>query len=565
MTSRRSLMNTCFCLLLPAMIAAPVVLRGETAYAGPLPPPGSPPGASYSAGGSPGCGPSNSIPCCTSGWPCPYCGAPPCPPASSLPPVSGYSPPSNPSGSAPSSISSSVNSSYVSGPMPPWLNNCLSPRGSGVGEPSCDPDGYTPSDPYSDPGYSAQSMCPFCECIIEDGIQEQETIQELGLWERDTFEYLMFDFEHWIVTTFFDDYIKPAMMGMAEFMSSFGMYQVEVFGMLLDAKDQMETERLMQQFTAEAHARYQPDVEMCTIGTVARGFAAAYRDAEYNAFALAQRSQDRQLGSINQSAGGGRPDDRVMRTQQFKTTFCDVYQNNDTLGSLCGAAPASPISTNRPEMDRDVRYTSLIDEPFFIDVDFTVDKVTGKQKLTDDEKALLAMENYLFAHNVFDRLGVEILKMKGFQPIYLDARAVVAKRSVAENSFLAIAGMKTSSPSNNMAVLASAIMKQMGVTGPEAFILTGAEPSYYDLLDLIGRRLYQVPEFYVQLYDTPANVARKDVAMQAIDLMVGRDMFKSELRSEADMAVWLELEIIDKQQNPIQNHLNWLSDANRKD
>jgi len=515
------------------------------------------------ASGSPGCGPSNSIPCCTSGWPCPYCGAPPCPPASPLPPVSGYSPPSNPSGSAPSSISSSVSSYYVSGPMPPWLNNCLSPRGSGVGDPSCPPDGYTPDSPYMNG--PANPSCVYCECIIEDGIQEQTTIQELGLWERDTFEYLMFEFEHWIVTDFFDKWIMPAMMDMTEFMSTFGMYQVEVFGSLLDAKDQMETERLIQQFTAEAHARYQPDVEMCTIGTVARGFAAAYRDAEYNAFALAQRSQDRQLGSINQAAGGGRADDRVMRTQQFKTTFCNVYQNNNSLGALCGAAPASPVSTNRPEMDRDVRYTSLIDEPFFLDVDFTIDKVTNKQKLTDDERALIAMENYLFAHNVFDRLGIEVLKIKGFHPIYLDARAVVAKRSVAENSFLAIAGMKTSSPSNNMAVLASAIMKQMGVTGPEAFILTGAEPSYNDLLDLIGRRLYQVPEFYIQLYDTPANVARKDVAMQAIDLLVGRDMFKSELRSEADMAVWLELEIIDKQQNPIQSHLNWLSDSNRRD
>lgn len=408
-------------------------------------------------------------------------------------------------------------------------------------------------------------MCPFCECIIADGIAEQETIQQLGLWERDTFEALMFDFEHWIVTDFFDQNILPAMMDMAEFMSSFGMYQVEVFGSLLDAKDQMETERLMQQFVAEAHARYQPDVEMCTIGTVARGFAAAYRDAEYTAFTLAQRSQDRQLGSINQSAGAGRADDRIMRTDLFKRKFCNPYQNDNSLNTLCGPKPASPISTNMPSMDRDVGYTRLIDEPFFLDVDFTVDIVTGNQKLTEDEQALIAMENYLFAHNVFDRLGSEVLKIKGFHPIYLDARAVVAKRSVAENSFLAIAGMKASSPSNNMAVLASAIMKQMGVTGPEAFILTGAEPSYYDLLDLIGRRLYQVPEFYIQLYDTPANVARKDVAMQAIDLMLGRDMFKSELRSEADMAIWLELEIIDKQQNPIQSHLNWLSDSNRRD
>lgn len=561
MTRSRGLIAGLF-VLIPVLMALFVVFaHSRTAAAGPLPPPPPPP-PSFSYSFPPAtCGTSSyPIPCCASGSPCPPCGSPPCPPGSPLPPVSGYSIPSNPAGSAPSSVSGSYGS--ISGPMPPWLNNCLSPRGSGVGDPSCPPDGFTPSDPYG--SGPANPNCIFCECIIADGIAEQETIQQLGLWERNTFEALMFDFEHWIVTDFFDDYILPAMMDMAEFMSSFGMYQVEVFGSLLDAKDQMETERLMQQLVAEAHARYQPDVEMCTIGTVARGFAAAYRDAEYNAFALAQRSQDRQLGSFDQAAAGGRADDRVMRTNLFKRKFCNPYQNNNSLFTLCGANPASPISTTRPSMDRDIRYTSLIDEPFFIDADFTIDIPTGVQRLTEDEQALIAMQNYLFSHNVFDRLGVEVLSIKGFHPIYLDARAIVAKRSVAENSFLAIAGMKTSSPTTNMAVLASAIMKQMGVTGPEALIMTGSQPSYYDLLDLIGRRLYQVPEFYIQLYDTPANVARKDVAMQAIDLMVGRDMYKSELRSEANMAIWLELEIIDKQQNPIQSHLNWLTDSNRK-
>ncbi len=53
--------------------------------------------------------------------------------------------------------------------------------------------------------------------------------------------------------------------------------------------------------------------------------------------------------------------------------------------------------------------------------------------------------------------------------------------------------------------------------------------------------------------------------MQAIDLMLGRDTYKSELRSEADMAVWLELELIQKQHNPIQNHLDWLQDFGRQD
>jgi len=53
--------------------------------------------------------------------------------------------------------------------------------------------------------------------------------------------------------------------------------------------------------------------------------------------------------------------------------------------------------------------------------------------------------------------------------------------------------------------------------------------------------------------------------MQAIDLMLGRETYKSELRSEADMAVLLELELIEKEHNPIQSHMDWLQDNWRRD
>ena len=41
------------------------------------------------------------------------------------------------------------------------------------------------------------------------------------------------------------------------------------------------------------------------------------------------------------------------------------------------------------------------------------------------------------------------------------------------------------------------------------------------------------------MYDTPANVARKKVAMRAIELMVDRAMYESQLRREMSVSVLL--------------------------
>ena len=62
------------------------------------------------------------------------------------------------------------------------------------------------------------------------------------------------------------------------------------------------------------------------------------------------------------------------------------------------------------------------------------------------------------------------------------------------------------------------------------------------------------PEFFVDLYDKPANVARKNVALQAISLMQRRDLFKSSLRSESILSAIIELELINAQE-VVQNQL----------
>jgi hypothetical protein len=56
----------------------------------------------------------------------------------------------------------------------------------------------------------------------------------------------------------------------------------------------------------------------------------------------------------------------------------------------------------------------------------------------------------------------------------------------------------------------------------------------------------------------PANVKRRSVAMQAISVMMDRDIYKSYLRSEAIMSVLLETKLI-PEQDAVSNEVGQLS------
>ena len=58
-------------------------------------------------------------------------------------------------------------------------------------------------------------------------------------------------------------------------------------------------------------------------------------------------------------------------------------------------------------------------------------------------------------------------------------------------------------------------------------------------MEILAKKIYQNPDFYVNLYDTPANVARKKVALRAIELMLDRAIYESQIRQEMVMSVLL--------------------------
>ncbi|HEY8190408.1 MAG TPA: hypothetical protein VIF12_06955, partial [Micavibrio sp.] len=132
------------------------------------------------------------------------------------------------------------------------------------------------------------------------------------------------------------------------------------------------------------------------------------------------------------------------------------------------------------------------------------------------------------------------------QQIYMDMRSIAAKRSVAEQSFQAITAMKSRGATNaaETAKYLRGALRELGVpSDAEADSILGGDPSYYAQMEVLTKKIFQRPQFFSDLYDKPANVARKGVAIQAISLMQSQDMYKYDLRTEALLAVLLELQV----------------------
>lgn len=377
--------------------------------------------------------------------------------------------------------------------------------------------------------------------------------------------------ERFIVGTMWGNNILPTLMLSAEQFTAIALQQAMIIGTFIDATNQMETQQLLQELRAQAHKEYHPSEGLCTFGSVVKSIAASERRGEITSLVLSHRSLDRQLGQGNTSSTYGFDLDKTNRIFQFKTRFCNEKDRENALAAACSALVWDDnfIAEERVKMDKDIDYFSLVDAPWTLKLDFTNNRITDTTVTpnirNEDEENVMAMAANLFAHNTFPRppsiamKNVRNQQLTEMQKAYLDLRSIVAKRSIAENSFNAIAAMKaegnvTFAPSGGTTpepmhsrIYMQSILSELGVPDPEALSLLGENPSYYAQMEILTKKIYQNPEFYTNLYDKPANVERKTVALQAVKLMQKFDMLKSHLRGEASFSVLLELSVVNLQ------------------
>ena len=348
-----------------------------------------------------------------------------------------------------------------------------------------------------------------------------------------------------VVDYWFRLYVLYAMMLATRQATSVALAQMEILGTLFDAKEQLEAQRTFDMLKAEAHRDYHPSMDMCVVGTFARGLAATQRRGAETAHVMSQRYLDRQINSANTNAAEGRYEDREGRFDQFVRRFCAQHDNNFVqTRAESGLATICNLSGGRQHLNKDIDYSRLIDSPMTINADFTNSNISNATE--SDEEAVLALASNLYGHDVLDPPAPSLLEALPNRPLYIDARAIAAKRSVAQNAFTSIVGMKTngSEMSEDTRGYMRVLLQQMGLTDDDdiqAFL--GRRPSYHAQMELLTKKLYQRPEFYTNLYTSDANIARTQATMRAVGLMQNFDMFKSRLRNESMMAVLVELEL----------------------
>ncbi len=441
----------------------------------------------------------------------------------------------------------------------------------------------------------ANSACSFCIASV--------MLADSNIWEEaeDNFDAAIDrsfkTLQKFIVHDMWEQSILPAMMLSAEQLTTTAMQQAMAIGMFIDAESQLKAQLLLQEIRAKAHKDYHPSVGMCEFGSVMKSLAATERQGEITAVVLSQRSQDRQLGQRDSSGMYGNDLDKFSRINQFKRLFCNIKDRSDALipsgamtilpgsvtalMSLCSQKlrwdNAAFDKAARLRMNKDIDYFSLVDSPWSLSIDFTNKKILDTSATpninNEDEEHILAMASNLYAHDTFPRIPARLLannpakELTTMQKAYMDIRSIVAKRSVAENSFYAIAAMKAegsymrddTSEKKRTGPMSSRIymehiLKELGVPAAETLKLLGENPSYYSQMEILTKKLYQNPDFYTNLYDKPANVERKTVALQAIKLMQKFDILKSFLRGEASTSILLELAVSDLQ-NEIEDQI----------
>jgi len=334
----------------------------------------------------------------------------------------------------------------------------------------------------------------------------------------------------WFTKRFLEEMIAKSLIHYTESLSKLAYHHAAAIGKLFDAKNQLETQRLMEKLKFEASKRYQPSESFCWFGTGVRSLQSAEAKTRFTAQGANETSLSDQLGKKYMASAGSKIEDLSNRWRKYTETYCRTSDNNNGLKMACGS------SGDRP--NRDLQYTALINNPRTIQADFST------SSLNEDAQDILAMRKNLYGHDVPSRQISSLSTIKA-QRSYMKMRSLLAKRSVATSSFNAILALKSEGEQSPVSGNLQAILEGLGAENAAAFDI-GEKPSYYAQLEILSKRIFQNPRFYASLYESPENVARKSAALKTIELMLERAIAESETRQEMIMSVLLSSRLQDK-------------------
>ena len=471
------------------------------------------------------------------------------------------------------------NTAYAGGPTPPdeeqppidfdartSAPSCNSIYGLGCcSNPECVCSGLCIPPPSSCPGCFVGTSCDFCTGTCD---YVNEIHPELL---RPFFDIELYENERWMVQDWFAGYLLPSMMAMAEELTTVAMHQTVIIGSYFDAKMELETHRLLQEIQAQAHKDYHPSEGVCVYATNVRGLAMSQRRIDLAHTILSNRAVNRHIGIENDNGAADTKSDlgreitsritnteyRSGRLRQFQDEYCNPREINEKLRFLCGNANAGGTD-DLERVNNDIDFYGQFAGLKTLPLDFlkTEAEITTEEREYRDD--FFALSKNLYGHKTPYRPAASDFNISSdFEVLerdyqdhpftnYLDLRAMLAKRSVAENSFHAQTALRAQGDSAAGAYM-GVLLDELGIGDLEIVEYMNGGISYYAQMEILTKKIYQNPHFYVNLYDKPANVKRKHVALKAIGLMQDWDTLEVELRSEMLASILLELSLIERQ------------------
>ncbi|MEM6811363.1 MAG: hypothetical protein AAF549_02740 [Pseudomonadota bacterium] len=383
--------------------------------------------------------------------------------------------------------------------------------------------------------HAAHSCCNICvrcaslirncseTCVCQSDAETPITIQHI------TDEFI--EHRRWLIEAVWEAYVLPSMMLMTEQITTAAMKQVFIIGTLLDAKNQLETQRLLQELDADIHAKYHPGIQGCQFTTLTRSLARAEREKEVNEYAIAQRFIQRQALNGDTVSAGGPQNDIRSRWEQYQSDFCTPADLGNGLTTSCNNGNANRVNN-------DVNFTELAMKNN-LNINFV------NAPASADEADIMALQSNLYGHKIFPQIPQNRLadenggvKVKGME-VYLKMRAVMAKRSVAQAAFASFVAARTESGEAVQPYM-DGMLREMGISEEARIARFGEFPSHHTQMYFLTNTMFQDPTFYSELYDKPENVDRTKVAIQAINLKLEHDKYESVLRTNAIQSVLLE-------------------------
>jgi hypothetical protein len=345
--------------------------------------------------------------------------------------------------------------------------------------------------------------------------------------------------------------IQNALKSLADEIRNPALLAMGTRGAFVDAQTFIQTETSLGKQTSQSIIVETASDQICRFGTLSRSLAESDDKSRVVQVGLANQMLQREVmrdglaSAFEKGVGGklGRTSDKAARFAQYETTFCDPKLSN-------GAAKCQTTSDTR--QNRDIDASRSLYNPLTLNLDFSS---TGLNTKTTDEENLMALASNLFAHDLPVSMGKAdfdaILKDDGKasdsrKEKLMEYRSIVAKRTVAQNSFAALAAMKAEG-SGGSATYMKQMVGYLGLGAADQTALLGNNPSYYAQMEFLTRKIYQSPEFYANLMESNANISRQQSAMEGIGLMQDRDIYNSLRRSEMVLSTLLETYIVQQQ------------------